>query len=71
MPLRQVGDGSGQTFLETALAGTGRFRPRGAAQDETTLTLRANNTELAKRLAESEQRNAAFQEEVRVQAHSF
>ena len=46
VPLRQVGDGSGQTFLETALAGTGRFRPRGAAQDETALSLRTNNTEL-------------------------
>ena len=71
MPQRQLGDGSGQTFLETALAGTGRFRPRVAAQDETTLALRANNTEFAKRLAESEQRDAAFQEDVRVQAHKF
>ena len=71
VPPRQLGDGSGQTFLETALAGTGRFRPQGAAEDETTLALRANNTELAKRLAESEQRDAAFQEDVRVQAHKF
>ena len=71
VPPRQLGDGTGQTFLETALAGTGRFRPQGAAQDETTLALRATNTELTKRLAASEQRNAAFQEEVRVQAHKF
>ena len=71
VPPRQLGDGTGQTFLETALAGTGRFRPQGVAQDEMTLALRATNTELTKRLAASEQRNAAFQEEVRVQAHKF
>ena len=73
VPLRQTGEGSGQAFLETALAGTGRFRPQGAAQEETTLALCSNNTELAKRNTELEKRcarndetelrNAAFQEE--------
>ena len=71
VPPRQLGDGTGQAFLETALVGTGRFRPQGAAQDETTLALRATNTELAKRLAASEQRSAAFQEDMWVQAHKF
>lgn len=54
IPLREQGDGSGQAFLATALAGTGRFRTP-PASDETALALRSTNTELAKNNAELKQ----------------
>ena len=47
VPLRAQGDGSAQTFLATALAGTGRFRSP-PASDETALALRSTNSELVK-----------------------
>ena len=60
-PLRERGEGSGQAFLATALAGTGRFRPP-PASDETTLALRSTNTELAKNNAELKQQVAQLGE---------
>ena len=63
IPIRERGQDSGQTFLATALAGTGRFRPPLSASDEATLAPRSTNTELAKNNADLKQQLALLGEQ--------